>query len=106
MIFYNKLVRGGVIVVTIIFCFHDIVHYNTIFVSFPAMMLGSLKAPYIKIKEWLLQVDEKRLTASMIEQLVKYTPDREVMEEFGRLRDDYDSLSEPEQFLVTVSILL
>ena len=70
------------------------------------MMLGSLKAPYIKIKEWLLEVDEKRLTTSMIEQLVKYTPDRGVMEEFGRLRDDYDSLSEPEQFLVTVSILL
>jgi hypothetical protein len=50
-------------------------------------------------------VDEDKFDVAQIDQLVKYMPEPEQMKQLSALKDEYDSLSEPEQFGVVVSIL-
>jgi len=51
-------------------------------------------------------MDEDKFDVAQIEQLIKYMPEPEQMKQLADLKDDYDSLSEPEQFGVVVSHLL
>ena len=68
-------------------------------------MLGSIKVPYDEIKRRLLEMDEENLTSAMIEQLIKYMPDADSMNQLAGLKDKYQELAEPEQFCVTVSLI-
>jgi diaphanous 2 len=61
-----------------------------------AILLGSLKLPYNEIKRRIVEMDEDKFDVAQIEQLIRYMPEPE-------FKDEYDSLSEPEQFAVTVS---
>ena len=70
---------------------------------FSAILLGSIKVPYDEIKRRLLEMDEENLTSAMVEQLIKYMPDPDSMNQLAGLKDSYKDLSEPEQFCVTVS---
>ena len=47
-------------------------------------------------------MDEENLTAAMLEQLIKYMPEPDVMGQLAELKKDYNDLAEPEQFGVEV----
>uniref|UniRef100_A0A4W3H268 Diaphanous-related formin 3 n=1 Tax=Callorhinchus milii TaxID=7868 RepID=A0A4W3H268_CALMI len=68
-----------------------------------AIFLGSFRMPYEEIKIIILEVDEKQLTESMIQNLVKHLPEQEQMHTLARFKNVYHSLSEPEQFGVVMS---
>lgn len=70
--------------------------------GFTAMLLGSLKTPYKEIRRRILEVDAEHLTTGMLEQLIKYLPEPEQIKELGALKEEYDDLTEAEQFIVTV----
>ena len=74
-----------------------------IFFTFSAILLGSIKVPYEEIKRRILEMDEENLTSAMVEQLIKYMPDPDSMNQVAGLKDEYKDLAEPEQFCVTVS---
>lgn len=61
--------------------------------------------PYQELKRRVLEMDEENLTAAMVEQLLRYMPEQEVLNQFASMKDQYDSLAEPEQFCVVVSML-
>ena len=48
-------------------------------------------------------MDEENLSSAMVEQLIKYMPDPDSMNQLAGLKDSYKDLAEPEQFCVTVS---
>ena len=50
-------------------------------------------------------MDEDNLTAAMVEQLLKYMPDQDSLNQLASMQDHYDELAEPEQFCVVVSKL-
>uniref|UniRef100_A0A0B7B5Z5 FH2 domain-containing protein n=1 Tax=Arion vulgaris TaxID=1028688 RepID=A0A0B7B5Z5_9EUPU len=68
-----------------------------------SILLSSIKLPYEEIKNRVLAVDEKGLTASMLEQLIKSIPDAESMKKLADLKECYSDLAEPEQFVVVMS---
>uniref|UniRef100_A0A4W3GZC5 Diaphanous-related formin 3 n=1 Tax=Callorhinchus milii TaxID=7868 RepID=A0A4W3GZC5_CALMI len=68
-----------------------------------SIFLGSFRMPYEEIKIIILEVDEKQLTESMIQNLVKHLPEQEQMHTLARFKNVYHSLSEPEQFGVVMS---
>ncbi|KAL3878570.1 hypothetical protein ACJMK2_030907 [Sinanodonta woodiana] len=68
-----------------------------------SILLGSIKIPYSEIKRHILEMDEENLTSAMIEQLIKYMPEPEQMNQLAGMIDNYDELAEPEQFTVTMS---
>lgn len=72
----------------------------------PAILLGSVKVPYEEMKRRILEMDEENLTVGLMEQLIKYLPKPEHTKKLEALRAEYQSLAEPEQFAVVVSILL
>ncbi len=74
-----------------------------ILIVLAAILLGSIKVPYPEIKRRILEIDDANLTEAMIEQLIKYMPEPEQMSQLASLKDEYDSLAEPEQFGVIVS---
>ncbi|XP_051869388.1 protein diaphanous homolog 1 [Pristis pectinata] len=59
--------------------------------------------PYDQIKRIILEVDEKTLTESLIQNLVKQLPSQEQLSALLELKDEYNDLSEPEQFGVVMS---
>ena len=68
-----------------------------------AILLGSLKLPYNEMKRRIVEMDEDKFDVAQIEQLIRYMPEPEQMKKLSEFKDEYDSLSEPEQFAVTVS---
>ncbi|CAH8499344.1 unnamed protein product [Heterobilharzia americana] len=68
-----------------------------------SILLGSIKVPYDELRRRILTVDESLLTPNMVEQLVKALPEPSVISKIFTLKDEYDTLSEPEQFVCTVS---
>lgn len=48
-------------------------------------------------------MDEENLTQAMIEQLLRYMPDQETLNQFASMKEEYNSLAEAEQFCVNVS---
>ncbi|XP_067842539.1 protein diaphanous homolog 3-like [Heptranchias perlo] len=68
-----------------------------------SIFLGSFRMPYEEIKRIILEVDEEQLTESMIQNLVNHLPEHEQVLTLARFKNDYNSLSEPEQFGVVMS---
>uniref|UniRef100_UPI001EAF4992 protein diaphanous homolog 3-like n=1 Tax=Oncorhynchus gorbuscha TaxID=8017 RepID=UPI001EAF4992 len=59
--------------------------------------------PYQEIRRAILEVDEEQLTEPMIQNLVKHLPEQEQLNALMKFQNDYNSLSEPEQFGVVMS---
>ncbi|XP_021044290.1 protein diaphanous homolog 2 isoform X2 [Mus pahari] len=68
-----------------------------------SIFLGSYRMPYEEIKNIILEVNEEMLTEALIQNLVKYLPEQNVLRELGQLKSEYDDLCEPEQFGVVMS---
>ena len=81
-------------------------YLHWISILFSAILLGSVKVPYGEIKRRILEVDEENLSSAMVEQLLKYMPDPDSMNQLAGLKDEYKDLAEPEQFCVTVSTII
>ncbi|CAH8842293.1 unnamed protein product [Trichobilharzia szidati] len=64
-----------------------------------SILLGSLKVPYDELRRRILSVDESLLAPNMVEQLIKALTEPTVISKIYTLKDEYDSLSEPEQFV-------
>ena len=65
-------------------------------------MLGSIKVPYAELKRRIVEVDVDQLEVAQLEQLIRYMPEAEQMSQLATLKDEYDTLSEAEQFGVVV----
>lgn len=68
-----------------------------------SIFLGSFRMPYKEIRRMIVEVDEEQLTEPMIQNLVKHLPEVEHLNALAKLKDEYSSLSEPEQFGVVMS---
>ncbi|KAM6952969.1 protein diaphanous homolog 1 [Lycodopsis pacificus] len=68
-----------------------------------SIFLGSIRVPYEEIKNAVLQVNEKVITESMVQNLIKLLPEAEQMTVLGEMKDEYDDLAESEQFGVVMS---
>ncbi|KAG7467353.1 hypothetical protein MATL_G00152450 [Megalops atlanticus] len=68
-----------------------------------SIFLGSFRMPYQEIRRIVLEVDEEQLTEPMIQNLVKHLPEQEQLNTLVKYKNDYASLSEPEQFGVVMS---
>lgn len=68
----------------------------------PAIMLGSIKVPYVEIRRRVLKCEPQTLTADTLEQLLRNLPDEEHMKEIAKLGDEYDELDEAEKFVFVV----
>ena len=66
--------------------------------------MGSLKLPYEEIKRRIIEVDEEKLEVNQIEQLIKAMPEPEQMNGLAKMKDEYETMAEAEQFCVVVSI--
>ncbi|XP_067900199.1 protein diaphanous homolog 1-like [Heterodontus francisci] len=67
-----------------------------------SIFLGSFRLPYDQIKRVILEVDEKVLTESLIQNLIKQLPQQEQLNALAELKEEYNDLSEPEQFGVII----
>jgi len=65
-------------------------------------LLGSIKVPYAELKRRIVEVDVDQLEVAQLEQLIRYMPEAEQMSQLATLKDEYDTLSEAEQFGVVV----
>uniref|UniRef100_A0A671XY05 Diaphanous-related formin 3 n=1 Tax=Sparus aurata TaxID=8175 RepID=A0A671XY05_SPAAU len=68
-----------------------------------SIFLGSFRMPYQEIRRMILEVDEEQLTEPMIQNLVKHLPEQEQLNALAKYKNEYTSLSEPEQFGVVMS---
>ncbi|KAM9861067.1 protein diaphanous homolog 3-like [Aulostomus maculatus] len=68
-----------------------------------SIFLGSFRMPYQEIRQMILELDEEQLSESMIQNLVKHLPEQEQLNTLAKFKNDYASLSEPEQFGVVMS---
>ncbi|XP_048243812.1 protein diaphanous homolog 2-like isoform X2 [Haliotis rufescens] len=70
-----------------------------------SILLGSIKVPYKEIKRRILAIDDENLSEAMLEQLLKYMPTPEQMNQIASMKDQYNDLAEPEQFAVEMSTI-
>ncbi|XP_019392011.1 PREDICTED: protein diaphanous homolog 2 isoform X1 [Crocodylus porosus] len=68
-----------------------------------SIFLGSFRMPYEEIKNIILEVDEMKLSESLIQNLVKNLPEQKELSALAQLKDEYADLCEPEQFGVVMS---
>lgn len=68
-----------------------------------SIFLGSYRLPYEDIKKIILEIDETQLSESMVQNLIKHMPEQTQLAALAKLKDEYCSLSEPEQFGVVMS---
>nr|XP_023698655.1 protein diaphanous homolog 1 isoform X2 [Paramormyrops kingsleyae] len=68
-----------------------------------SIFLGSFRLPYEEIKNVILEVNEKVLTESMVQNLLKQLPEQEQLNVLAEMKDDYEDLAESEQFGVVMS---
>uniref|UniRef100_A0A3Q3K0Z4 Diaphanous related formin 1 n=1 Tax=Monopterus albus TaxID=43700 RepID=A0A3Q3K0Z4_MONAL len=68
-----------------------------------SIFLGSFRIPYEEIKNAILEVNEKILTESMVQNLIKQLPAPEQLSVLGEMKDEYDDLAEAEQFGAVMS---
>ncbi|KAK2514840.1 Diaph3 [Columba guinea] len=68
-----------------------------------SIFLGSFRVPYEEIKMMILEVDETQLSESMIQNLIKHLPEQEQLNALSKFKNEYNNLSEPEQFGVVMS---
>ncbi|XP_063733037.1 protein diaphanous homolog 1 [Eleginops maclovinus] len=68
-----------------------------------SIFLGSFRLPYMEMKHAILEVNEKVITESMVQNLIKLLPSAEQLNILGEMKDEYDDLAESEQFGVVMS---
>ncbi|KAL6112915.1 diaph3 [Pungitius sinensis] len=68
-----------------------------------SIFLGSFRMPYQEIRRMIVEVDEEQLTEPMIQNLVNHLPEQEQLNALAKYKNDYASLSEPEQFGIVMS---
>uniref|UniRef100_A0A665UHX5 Diaphanous related formin 1 n=1 Tax=Echeneis naucrates TaxID=173247 RepID=A0A665UHX5_ECHNA len=68
-----------------------------------SIFLGSFRLPYEEIKNAILEVNEKILSESMVQNLIKQLPTQKQLQDLGEMKDEYDDLAESEQFGVVMS---
>ncbi|XP_075902918.1 protein diaphanous homolog 1 isoform X2 [Nelusetta ayraudi] len=68
-----------------------------------SIFLGSFRLPYEEIKSAILEVNEKILTESMVQNLVKQLPEKSQLDVLSEMKNEYDDMAESEQFGVVMS---
>ncbi|CAL8356077.1 unnamed protein product [Merluccius merluccius] len=68
-----------------------------------SIFLGSFRLPYEEIRDIVLQVDEKRLSESLIQNLIKNLPEQKELSALAELKGEYEELVESEQFGIVMS---
>ncbi|XP_073445945.1 protein diaphanous homolog 2 isoform X4 [Dendrobates tinctorius] len=68
-----------------------------------SIFLGSYRMTYEEIKNIVLEVDEAKLSESLIQNLIKNLPEQKELNSLSQLRSEYEDLCEPEQFGVVMS---
>ncbi|XP_069749530.1 protein diaphanous homolog 2 isoform X2 [Narcine bancroftii] len=68
-----------------------------------SIFLGSYRIPYEEIKHIILEVDEEKLSESMVQNLVRFLPEQKELNTLSQFRDEYDNLCESEQFGMVMS---
>ncbi|XP_051929352.1 protein diaphanous homolog 2 isoform X6 [Hippocampus zosterae] len=68
-----------------------------------SIFLGSFRLPYDEIREIVLQVDEERLSESLIQNLIKNLPEQNELSALAELKSEYEELVESEQFGIVMS---
>uniref|UniRef100_A0A4W3GR19 FH2 domain-containing protein n=1 Tax=Callorhinchus milii TaxID=7868 RepID=A0A4W3GR19_CALMI len=68
-----------------------------------SIFLGSFRMPYYEIRNAILEVNEEKLTESLVQNLIKQLPEQEQLNFLAELKDEYDDLAEPERFGVVIS---
>ncbi|XP_071981732.1 protein diaphanous homolog 2 isoform X2 [Engystomops pustulosus] len=68
-----------------------------------SIFLGSYRMSYEELKNIVLEVDEERLSESLIQNLIKNLPEQKELNLLSQLKGEYEDLCEPEQFGVVMS---
>ncbi|XP_055783209.1 protein diaphanous homolog 2 isoform X3 [Salvelinus fontinalis] len=68
-----------------------------------SIFLGSFRLPYEEIRDIVLEVDEGRLSESLIQNLIKNLPEQKDLSALAELKNEYEELCEPEQFGIVMS---
>ncbi|KAK6298343.1 hypothetical protein J4Q44_G00313980 [Coregonus suidteri] len=68
-----------------------------------SIFLGSFRMPYEEIKNVILEINEKLLSESMVQNLIKQLPEQETLNVLGEMKEEYEDLAEAEQFGVVMS---
>uniref|UniRef100_A0AAQ5XY54 Diaphanous-related formin 2 n=1 Tax=Amphiprion ocellaris TaxID=80972 RepID=A0AAQ5XY54_AMPOC len=68
-----------------------------------SIFLGSFRLPYEEIRDIVLEVDEERLSESLIQNLIKNLPEQKELSALAELKGEYDELVESEQFGIVMS---
>nr|XP_060625366.1 protein diaphanous homolog 3 isoform X1 [Anolis sagrei ordinatus] len=68
-----------------------------------SIFLGSFRVPYEQIKTMILEIDEDQLSESMVQNLINHLPEQKQLDELSKLKNEYNNLSEPEQFAIVMS---
>ncbi|XP_051791304.1 protein diaphanous homolog 2 isoform X3 [Erpetoichthys calabaricus] len=68
-----------------------------------SIFLGSFRMPYEEIRNIILEVDEERLSESLIQNLIKNLPEQKELNALAELKSEYDDLCESEQFGIVMS---
>ncbi|CAL8263741.1 unnamed protein product [Lota lota] len=68
-----------------------------------SIFLGSFRLPYEEIRDIVLQVDEERLSESLIQNLIKNLPEQKQLSALAELKGEYEELVESEQFGIVMS---
>lgn len=68
-----------------------------------SIFLGSFRLPYEEIRDIVLEVDEERLSESLIQNLIKNLPEQKELSALAELKSEYEELVESEQFGIVMS---
>ncbi|KAG7519020.1 hypothetical protein JOB18_049798 [Solea senegalensis] len=68
-----------------------------------SIFLGSFRLPYEEIRDIVLEVDEERLSESLIQNLIKNLPEPKQLSALAELKGEYEELVESEQFGIVMS---
>ncbi|XP_053734745.1 protein diaphanous homolog 2 isoform X3 [Synchiropus splendidus] len=68
-----------------------------------SIFLGSFRLPYEEIRDIVLEVDEERLSESLIQNLIKNLPEQKELNSLAELKSEYEELVESEQFGIVMS---
>ncbi|KAM7417330.1 hypothetical protein PAMA_017139 [Pampus argenteus] len=68
-----------------------------------SIFLGSFRLPYEEIRDIVLEVDEDRLSESLIQNLIKNLPEQKELNALAELKGEYEELVESEQFGIVMS---
>uniref|UniRef100_UPI00359027B3 protein diaphanous homolog 1-like n=1 Tax=Myxine glutinosa TaxID=7769 RepID=UPI00359027B3 len=67
-----------------------------------SIFLGTLRMSYEDVKNAILEVNEKKLTESVMQNLIRQMPETDQLEALATLKEEYKELGEAEQFGVVM----